>query len=192
MRSTLRMLGLATVLLTMGAFGATELKIITNGGHVAFTAGDDWQVLQMQTEMPVATIVFQLPNPADVGSSDSTNLVIQLFEKGSAAEKSIFASPAQQYGAVPPILDSLQGWTIIRQNASRGTTTYSVWDAKKSGVADVSVSIRLAWPQLATNSPNYAAEMESLFRQFLLSVSGEVGAYEPQDGEITRRHVDGA
>lgn len=175
-------------LLSAGAATAdVELKIVTPKGRVAFTTADNWTVLEMQSKLPVAAAVFQLPNPADEGTPESTNLVLTLFEHGSEKEKTVFAAPVRQLGTAPPTTESFDGWTIYRQDATQGTTQYSIWDAKKEGVADVSASVRLAWPHLAKNPANYGERMERTFKAFLGSVRGGTGEYQPRDGEVVRR-----
>ena len=174
----------------LGAGAATadmELTIVTPKGHVAFTTADDWAVLQMQSKLPVAVAVFQLPNPADADTPDSTNLVLTLFEHGSEKEKTVFAAPVRQLGAAPPATEAFGGWTIYRQDATQGATQYSIWDAKKEGVADVSASVRLAWPHLANNPTDYGERMDATFKAFLSSVRGGTGPYQPRDGAVVRR-----
>lgn len=176
----------------MVAAADSEMKIITTNGYVAFRVADHWPVLQMQTKMPVAAAVFQLPNSADEDTPDSTNLIIQLFEHGSEKERSAFATPVRQYGPVAPKAESFGGWEIYRQEAPQGDTDYSIWDAKKSGIADVSIAVRLAWPHLPNNPANYPNEMEKTFKAFLTSVWGGLGQYRPKEGEVMRRPSSGA
>jgi hypothetical protein len=189
-----RVEGLLIALLVSWAASAaadTELTIVTKKGYVAFVAADHWPVLQMETEMPVAVAVFQLPNAADEDTPDSTNLIVQLFERGSEQEKTIYEAPVRQHGADAPAVESFEAWQIYRQTAEQGSTTYSIWDARKGGVVDVSVSVRLAWPHLPKNAPGYAAEMERTFRTFLQSIRGGLGEYRPREGEVMRRPGDG-
>jgi len=169
------------------AVADVEMKIITTKGYVAFTVADHWLVLQMQTKMPVAAAVFQLQNPADEGTPDSTNLMLLLFELGSEKEKTVYQAPVHRYGTALLETESFNDWKIYRQEAQKGKTTYSIWDAKKSGVADVSLSVRLAWPHLPNNSAGYAEEMERTFRAFLMSIWGGIGKYKTKPGEVTRR-----
>jgi hypothetical protein len=89
--------------------------------------------------------------------------------------------------AIGNYFESLEGWKVYRQEALQRDTTYSIWDAKNSDVADVSVSVRMAWPHLAKNSPDYVAEMDRTFRAFLASVRGGMGEYKPREGEVLHR-----
>jgi hypothetical protein len=164
-----------------------EMKILTGGGFVAFMVSQDWGVISMQSKLPVANAVFKLPNAAEEETPDSTNLALLLYdssERGRAA----FDAPLKQLGDAAPEAESLGEWQIYRQKAKQGDTMYSILDAKRDHVADVSVKIRLAWPHLAANVADYDTLMESIFRAFLNSIHGQVGPYTPAAGEELYRH----
>jgi hypothetical protein len=173
----------------MSADAAVEMKILTAKGFVAFTVENNWAVQTMQSRMPIAMGAFQIPNAADNGTKDSTNLAVMLFEASSDKAREKFEAPVKQYGSSAPAGESFGEWTIYHQEAKQGDTLYSIVDAKRKDVADVAVAVRLAWPHLASNTERYDAEMEALFRAFLGSVRGDVGPYVPRDGEVIRRPV---
>jgi hypothetical protein len=176
-------------LCSTSVYAAVEMKIVTTTGFVAFTVEDNWFVQSMQSRMPIAAGVFQIPNSAHNGTKDSTNLIVMLFEANSDRAREKFESPIKQYGVIAPESESFDEWTIYRQDAKQGDTIYSILDAKRKAVADVSVSVRLAWPHLGPNSKGYNVEMQSLFRAFLKSIRGGIGPYVPRDGEVIRRPV---
>lgn len=76
---------------------------------------------------------------------------------------------------------------MYRQEVLQGAMRYTIIDAKKSNVADVSVSARLAWPHLESNPKNFDSQMEFVFLTFLGSVHGELGQYTPRSNEVVRR-----
>lgn len=154
------------------ACAATELKIPTNKGFVAFTVEGEWPVLSMQMQLPLAAAAFRIPNPADAGTPDSTNIVIALYDPRSKEGRTAFNAPLKQYGGTPAVVEAMGPWTLTRQEARQGDTAYTIWDAKRSGVADVSVSVRLVWPHLAANAPDYDLTMETVFRGVLQSIHG--------------------
>jgi len=164
----------------------TELSIVTPKGYVSFIAADHWPVLEMQTQMPATLTVFKLPNPADEGTSDSSNLILQLFERGSEKEKTLFSAPVKQYGSSPPVTEQFKEWTITRQEDPQNKTVYSLWDARKTGIADVSVRVRLVWPHLTNNPANYEEQMEKIFVKFLMSIRDGVGKYKRKVGDVIR------
>lgn len=163
------------------------MKIFTPKGFVAFRAEGNWAVLSMQSKLPIAAATFQLPNPADEGTPDSTNLVLMLYDPESADGRAGYAAPVKQYGDAPPRTEVKHGWTIYRQEARQNETLYSVWDARREDVAGVKATVRLAWPHLSANVPDYASRMSKTFDDFLISVRGHVGPYTPLPGEVTRR-----
>ena len=79
-------------------------------------------------------------------------------------------------------------WTVYRQTVHQGDILYTVLDAK-AAKADVICGVRLAWPHLQGHTSDYDVRMESLFNATLASISGGVGVYEAQEGEIVR-HPD--
>jgi hypothetical protein len=177
---------LALILLALSPTGANaivEMKIFTGKGFVGFSVDDNWPVLSMQTELPVAAALFQLPNSADEGTPHSTNLVLMLYDTKSERGRTAFEGTVKQYGKTAPQAESVEGWTIYRQKAKQGDTLYTILDATREDVADVSASVRLAWPHLVNNTATYEAEMESVFRAFLTSVHGSIGPYTPRPGE---------
>jgi len=170
------------------ASAATQLKIVTARGVVSFVADDEWPVLSMQTKLPIATVVFQLPNAADEGTPDSTNLALRLFDDSPVARKA-FDAPVGQLGDAPVITQDWEGWSVSRRTARQGDSVYTIIDAKNARVADVAASIRLAWPHLPGNTASHDADMEARFREFLRSVQGEIGPYAPENGEVVRRPI---
>src|ERR1700724_1415085 len=61
----------------------TELTLITAGGWVRFSIGDDWKVPQIDTKGKIKTAWVQIPNKADKGASNSASLSVTLYEIGS-------------------------------------------------------------------------------------------------------------
>lgn len=165
---------------------AVEMKMITDKGYVAFTVDDNWPVLAMDTKPPVSVAGFQIPNSADENTSESTNLSISIYHSDSEQVRKALSLIGKQYGTSTPKIEKFNDWIIYRQEPKQGLMDYSLIDAKKK-VADVTVSVRIAWPHLNNNPINYSTEMEAIFHSVLNSVYGNVGPYKPKDGEIIRR-----
>ena len=101
------------IVFPISSIADVEMKVVTPDGYVSFTVASDWKVLAMKTDLPVTASIFQLPNPADEGTPDSTNLVISIYDpknpKGKDAIKligkgygkenctSIWRSPIREY-----------------------------------------------------------------------------------------------
>ncbi len=163
-----------------------EFKMVTSGGFVAFTVADHWPVLSMATKPPIMSAVLQLPNVADERTPDSTNLAIRFFDLRMDAARDKFRVVGKQIGDSAPAVETFEEWTVYRQRARQAETEYTILDAKRE-LKSLSVTVRLAWPHLARNSPTYDDEMEQTFRSVLTSIREHVGAWEPGENEVIRR-----
>lgn len=164
----------------------TEFKIITPKGFVAFFVGNEWSVLAMQPKLPVAAAVFQIPNPADENTSDSTNLVLTLYDETTAQGREALSVVGRPYGLNAPTIGDRNNWTTYTQESKQGDTLYTILDGK-SKVADVAVAIRLAWPHLANQTQDYDKQMKALFERVLDSIHGNLGPYQRQPNDVIRR-----
>jgi hypothetical protein len=163
-----------------------ELKIVTPKGYVAFVVEDQWPVLNMQTKLPVTASVFQIPNNADVGSGDSTNLVINVYDPKSAQAKQALTKVGKQLGAKAPVVEVFNDWTMYWQEPVQGNTTYTLVDAKRS-FENYIVSVRLAWPHLPGNPAGYDKQMYQTLRTVLGHIRVFTGAVTPNKDEVIRR-----
>jgi len=165
------------------AGGGTDFTLITTSGYVSFTAGDDWGVLDMQSRPPIAVAAFQIPDPADRGTDDSTNLVISLYRSGDAKAEEALAKVRASHKAWKTRVDG--DWSVAETDAPQRQTLYTILDADKL-CGDVVCGVRLAWPHLASHT-NYDARMRSTFKAFLASVRTGSGPYHVPDGATVRR-----
>ena len=178
---------LLLIFISQSAHALVEMKILTNEGYVGFTVEDNWTILSMQTKLPIATALFQIPNQADSGTPDSTNLIIKFYQNSSEKAQESFNAPIKKYGEDDIKLAEIEDWKIYSQKAKQEGVVYTIIDAKRDNFAEVSVFIRIAWPHLNGNAKDYNNEMEKRFYNFLKSVNGYIGKYTPKEGEVIRR-----
>jgi hypothetical protein len=182
-------LGLLLIVLTATTSHAeVNLRIVTPAGWVEFATKDDWRVVATETKFPVAVMAFQILNPADEETPDSTNLSISLIETGSKSEEASRARTeiGKSVGEAHPVVDEVGAWTTYTQPAAQGKTTYIVVDATRE-LADVQVWVRLAWPVIGPNPDQYHESMGRLLGDFLETVDGQLGMLEQRPGEVLRR-----
>ncbi|MBL0726088.1 hypothetical protein [Piscinibacter sp. HJYY11] len=165
---------------------AVELTVVTAGGYVRFNVPDDWQVLKAQTKPPVAAIVFQIANPADSGTPHSTNVIVSLFAMDTEQGKAAMSEVGKQYGPAVPTVRTQDGWTTHSQTTEQQGARYNVVDAVRKA-ADVTVSIRFAWPALPNNPANYDKSMIDAMQAVQRSVVGGFGVPPARLGEVIRR-----
>jgi len=159
--------------ITSAVHADSAVTFETPKGQVACVAGDDWAVLSKHLQTPVATVVFQIPNPADANTPESTNLALVLYDLASAQGKSRFEQPLPQYTEDKPEESSLDGWTLYRHEGMQNEVEYTILDARKQRVGDVAATVRLAWPRLPGNDADYDLAMEKIFRTFLAGVKAD-------------------
>jgi len=165
---------------------AVRFTLITPQGYVGFEAGEAWTVLDMQSHAPITVTAFQIHDPADIGTTDSTNIVVSLFQSDSPQAQQAMAMIGKTFGAGPVVTEQYRQWTVYRRQAMQQATPYTILDAK-APVADMICGVRMAWPHLKGHDGGYDAGMEALFRAMLDSVSGGMGAYSLHEKEIVRR-----
>lgn len=165
---------------------AVELTIITPKGYVSFTAADEWAVIGSQTKLPVAVMAFQIKDPADDGTPDSTNVAISLYDQSSPEGREGMKGIGKKYGVVPPKVSRVGEWQVFDQRNTQNGTEYTILDARRE-VADVTVSVRLAWPHLKAQARDHESAMRGIFSKLLASVHGGMGQHQPRPGETVLR-----
>ena len=160
-----------------------DLSVITNKGWVQFTVGGEWPILKLDTKSPARVALFQIPNPADKGTSDSTNVAVRLDEIDSPQASAGLKRLQKEYAKGTK--SRIGSWEVFKSDFKQGNTNYSVRVAFRD-VADVHVSIVLAWPRLSKNAVRYDSEMERIFRELLNSVNGALGKYPKEKGGVLR------
>ena len=160
-----------------------DLSIITEKGWVQFTVGGDWKVLSLDTKKPVKTALFQIPNPADQGTPDSTNAAVVFYEIDSPKASAGLQRVRQKYAKGRK--SRVGRWKVFNNDFKQGNTNYFGRIAF-CDVADVHVSVTLAWPHLPKNAAGFDSEMEQTFRALLNSVNGALGKYPKEKGGVLR------
>jgi hypothetical protein len=163
-----------------------QFTIITPKGSVTFATGGEWTVGPVQTKLPVAVMAFQIQDPADEGTPDSTNVIISLYDPATPEGRHALETMGKSYGPVAPTASRVGEWQVFDQRAAKTGTEYTILDARRD-VADVTVGVRLAWPHLPAHAKGHEAAMRRLFSRLLTSVHGELGEYKPRPGENVLR-----
>ena len=171
-----------------GGAGAATFRFITSEGSVGFATPGGWRTASMQSRPPVALAVFQVPNRADEGTDASTNVALGVFDLDEPAARTARGRVGQAYGPTPPTKAAHGPWTVYRQVATQGSTTYTILDgARDFPQLNAGAAVRLAWPHLPKNPASYDADMERLYRSLLDGISAARGPYAPKPGEVVRR-----
>jgi hypothetical protein len=167
--------------------GLIEFTIITEAGYVSFSVPENWRVISMRSQLPVAAAGFQMPDGDDVGTPDATNVSMSLIQAETDQGKRALSLVGQSYeGKVTKSSD--MGWDIYEQEAHQGETMYTIVDAKKK-IADVVVATRIAWPHLTSDISKHNKVMKDVFDKLLRSIQGSMGVYKRKQGDVVRHPV---
>ena len=155
-----------------------EFSIITALGWVRFTAADDWAVASMDTKKAVKTAMFTVSGDPTAGNV--TALGIFLFDIASKDGSEAYSTA---HARATGEKTKFGAWEVFKSERKQGNTTYSFRTAYRD-LADVHVSVRLAWPHSPGTSDS---TMEQNFTNLLKSFTGEVGSYQRRQDEMVRR-----
>lgn len=128
-----------------------------------------WKVLAEKTDFPIAITVFQVPNPADQGTRDSTNVVVGAYAANSQQAQDALASTKRRFPKTGLATRRQAGWEIESYTGLQGLTRYRLLDGTKV-MADKTLFVRAAWPTLPRNAPSYDADMKRAFELLLHDV----------------------
>ena len=152
------------------AFSAADRVVFSIVGRIHFTVPGDWKVISSKSDAVNTVFAFQIPNPADEGTPDSTNLVVVAYNLKDRSAKTMFEkkeSTPDQGAQEGKLMDH---WNCTTFSAMQGSTEYKDWDCVRK-IADCGVYVRAAWPHLPKNSPQYDKTMEANLAEVLKSIA---------------------
>ncbi|MGD0189361.1 MAG: hypothetical protein ABSD74_01335 [Rhizomicrobium sp.] len=164
-----------------------EFRLVTESGIAAFALPDgDWPVIAMQSMPPISVAAFQIPNHADDGNPDSTNVAVSNYhldtDRGrDALRKWATEHPAFRTG------EAYGKWIIHSLGRARGATNYSMLDSEQEFPGNkIAVAVRIAWPHLKENAAGYDALMSTTYGRLLDSIYAKWGPYALLPGGVVR------
>jgi hypothetical protein len=128
-----------------------------------------WKVIMDKPGFPISMCVFQIPNPADVGGRESTNVITASYAAGSKQAQDSLASTRGRFVKTNLRTSQQGGWDVESYSEIQGTTRYRILDGTKVQ-SDKTLFVRIAWPTLPGNSPGYDGEMQRAFGNLLNQV----------------------
>jgi hypothetical protein len=161
---------LLCTLFASGALCAEDRVVFSIYARIQFSVPSDWLVISSKSDAVNTVFAFQISNPAEEGTPDSTNLVIVASDLKQPGAKTAFekkASNPEQKAQKRKLADH---WGCSSFSATQGSTEYKIWDCFRT-VTDCGVYVRAAWPHLPKNAPEYDRTMETRLAEILNSVA---------------------
>jgi hypothetical protein len=174
-----------TCLLSAAAAPATEMVDFTIVDRLQFSVPGDWPVIANKSTSEKTVFAFQIPNSADEGASDSSNLSVIATDLKTAQDKDAFSKQTSGTDHNAQGKNLVEGWGCSTFSSIQHSTQtqYVIWDCRRI-IADCGVSVRIAWPHLPKNPPDYDKQMETVLSSFLTSVVPFKGV--PKSGVLRR------
>jgi hypothetical protein len=166
---TLIKITLLSVLFTTSLAAAADQVVFTIVERVQFSVPGDWPVISSKSTAEKTVFAFKIPNIAEKGTPDSTNLVIVSSYLKDAQDKNAFEKKASSPDHPAQEKKLVHGWRCTSFSAMQDSTQYVVWDCYRV-VARCGVYVRIAWPHLPKNPSDYDKQMEAVLSDFLTSV----------------------
>lgn len=153
------------------AVAATEEQVVfTIVDRVQFTVPGEWPVISSKSGPEETVFAFQIPNPADKDTADSSNLVIVSSYLKDSQDREAFEKKATTPDRDAKEKTLVEGWRCRSFSAMQASTQYVDWDCYKV-VAECGVFVRIAWPHLPKNPAKYDKRMEAVLSDFLTRVA---------------------
>jgi len=174
-----------TAVLVPAIAAPTDMVDFTIVKRFQFSVPADWKVVANKSTAEKTVFAFQIPNPADEGTSDSSNLSVIATELKTPKERDAFQTAPSSTDPNAQEKAIVEGWRCSTFSAMQESThtQYVIWDCRRL-VADSGVSVRLAWPHLQKNPPDYDRQMETILSNFLSGVGPFTGV--PKSGVLRR------
>jgi hypothetical protein len=159
-----------SLLLFAQGLSAKDTVTFTIVDRVEFSVPGEWPVIASKSDPVRTTFAFQVPNPADAGTNDSTNLVLLSYYLDDSSAKAAFEKKATKQDPKAEEEKIVDGWSCSSFSAPQGSTPYEIWDCNRI-VSGIGVYVRMAWPHLGKNKSDYNKSMVIVLTDFLRSVT---------------------
>ena len=187
-RKTLVLFVFLAGLVASAVASATDSVDFTIVNGLQFSVPADWPVVANKSTSEKTDLHFQIPNAADKGTPDSSNLRIIATDLRTGQDRDAFQAqmPSTDHSAQEKKL--VEGWACSTFSAIQRSTQaqYVIWDCSRI-IADCGVSVRIAWPHLPKNPPDYDNQMELVLSNFLTSIRP---FKDVPKSRVLRRQVD--
>jgi hypothetical protein len=172
--------------LSAATAAATDVVDFTIVDRAQFSVPADWPVMASKSTSEKTVFAFQIPNAADKGTSDSSNLSIIATDLRTAQNRDAFEKQTSGADHNAQEKNLVEGWSCSTSSAVQHSTQtpYVIWDCRRI-IADCGVSVRITWPHLPKNPNDYDKQMEMVLSNFLTSVGPFKGL--PKSGVLRRQ-----
>ena len=168
--------GIVGVLARQDGFQQTTL--VTDRGALQFAVPGDWKEIQLDFKLPVATAVFDVPDPSVLDGASNTNCSMAFADPATPQGQAVIGRVTAFGG------DDSQhnGWSVHSKTEAAGTpATVEVVATRAQGF--VTAVAMCAWSQGGSHDAAYATYMGKQINTLLDSVTAPPLPFKARPGE---------
>jgi hypothetical protein len=159
--------------------GFRQTTLVTNRGALGFAVPGDWKQIQLDFKLPVATAVYDVPDPSMLTGASNTNCSMA-FADPSTPEGKAVVDRVSAFGGTNSDHD---GWALHTrtETADASAATTEIVATKSQGF--VTAVAMCAWSQGGSHDAAYEAYMGKLIDTLIDSVSAPSAPFKARPGE---------
>ncbi len=161
------------------ADGFQQTTLITHSGALGFAVPGDWKVIQLDFKLPVATAVYDVPDPSALDGVSNTNCSMAFADPTTPEGQAVVARAAALGGDNT----SHDGWAVHARTDTADTTSPTAEMVATRAQGFVTAVAMCAWPKGGTHDATYDAYMTRQFTALLGSVQAPAAPFKARPGE---------
>jgi len=156
--------------LVLSVANTAENVIHLQDEQVSLRCPPSWIIIAHKLGSPSDVIGFQIHNPADEGSDDSTNLSVVAWDLRQTEAMLKFTQALLEHEKQKHSVKQVGDWAINTWNDKQGDTPYEIRDCYRTA-KPFGIHVRLAIPKLSKTTKEWYDKLETDFKKLLESIT---------------------
>ncbi len=135
-------------------------------GSVTVRSPESWVIIKHQVGSTSDLIAFQILDPADEGTDDSTNVSVIAFDLRVVNTALKFTQSVLEHGKLKHPEKENGKWLIYTWHSKQEETNYEIRDCYLTS-NQYGIYVRLAFPKLEKTTKEWSTKLEVDFKQLL-------------------------
>jgi hypothetical protein len=150
---------------------AAEHVIYIQNEQVSLRCPASWVIIGHKPQgSPSDMVAFQILNPADDGTDDSTNLSVVAFDVRGTEGMLKFTQSLTEHEEKKHPSKEVGEWAIYTWSGKQGATNYEIRDCYRT-MKPFGIHVRLAVPKIAKTTKEWTDKLDADFKKLLESIT---------------------